>query len=303
MTTPANPRDWTEPPEWWRKWRPLRWIAALLVVLVLYRACGTGDSERPAPAAPPAPAVEPTAPPPAEPVESAPAAPVAPLPASPAVPLPKPVNNPPAPAAVPAPAPAATPAAAPAPAPLVESEPVFEEESLPPVTYRAYLQSPADPVTLFDGMKSYSGVDEIFTRLKRNEMEPQLQSFHTRVPVGVPPRELDVLRMSPYRHLGVEGSLELQFFNDRLYQAEFEPGDAEAYQRALRRALPALERRRTGRSELRQGNLRIASSLDLAVSDVGKALGTRPFVIWQDIRLVQQRDAWDREFGPKKAAP
>ena len=43
--------------------------------------------------------------------------------------------------------------------------------------------------------------------------------------------------------------------------------------------------------------LRIASSLDLAVSEVGRNLRTRPFVIWQDLRLVRQRDRWDARYA------
>lgn len=273
-TTPAQPkkRDWMEPPEWWRRWRPLRWLAGALLLSGAYAWIKPLLPERSE--QPPAVTAE-SSPSPAEPSATA----VAETEAAPAV--------------------QSAAAGAPIPEPFVYEE----DQSLPPVAYQAYLASPPDPVTLIDGFKSYSGVDENFARLRQGEIEPEQQSFHTRVREGVPPRELDVLRMSSYRHLGVEGVLELQFFNDRLYQAEFEPRNAEAYRKALRQALPELKRHRSGRSELRQGHLRIASSVDLSVSEVGQALRTRPFVIWQDLRLVQQRDAWDREFGPKKAAP
>lgn len=277
MTPDPKQRDWMEPPEWWKRWRPLRWLAAGLIALGAYSWLQ--------PLLPTEPAAVPTATAPVvavPPVETAPAAVASAAPQAPVEPV------------------AAPPPAAAAPKPAVVFE---EEEALPPVAYQAYLASPSDPVPLIAGIKSYSSVDDVFARLKQGEREPQQQSFHTRVREGVPPRELDVLSMKPYQHLGVEGALELQFFNDRLYQAEFEPADAEAYRKALRQALPDLKRRRSGRSELHQGHLRVASSLDLSVSDVGQALRTRPFVIWQDTRLVQQRDAWDREFGPKKAAP
>jgi len=63
--------------------------------------------------------------------------------------------------------------------------------------------------------------------------------------------------------------------------------------------VPQLPRERSGRSEFSEGPLRVASSIDLAVSEVGAALRTRPFVLWQDTRLIEQRDAWDRRFAGK----
>ncbi len=59
---------------------------------------------------------------------------------------------------------------------------------------------------------------------------------------------------------------------------------------------------KNARREKIEGSLRIASTVELAVSKVGQHLGTEPFILWQDLRLIQQRDEWDRTFGsiPKK---
>lgn len=110
-----------------------------------------------------------------------------------------------------------------------------------------------------------------------------------------PPYRVDTLRVEPYRHLDAEGSLSLQFFNDRLFQVEFAPADAERYARRLR-AL-GLQRDANARAEKIDGNLRLASTVELAISPVGRQLRTQPYVIWQDLRLVRERDEWDQKFG------
>lgn len=311
-----------EPPGWWKRWRPLRWLAALIVLVALVTGIKSlfaphddawVNVEAPAPVEPAA--VAPTEASAAEIPQAAvaPAADIAqePDPAPAAAAAPAVAATPVVPAAVTAPAAAAAEKSEAVAAIPVQSPPatvgadtaVFEEEeeAQPPPTLdeKAYTAIAPNRVMLMGMFKSYSGVDEIHRQLSAKGEEPTLQSNHAPKRAGIPPRELDVLRKKPYRHLGVDGTLELQFFNDRLYQAEFEPDDADAYSVAVRKALPQLKRAKSGRSELRDGPLRIASSVDLAVSDVGQSLRTRPFVLWQDVRLVQQRDAWDYRYAQK----
>ncbi len=303
-----------EPPGWWKRWRPLRWLAAAIVLVALVTTIKSlftphddawVNVETPAPADA-ATVVTPTAP---APEASAPAADTAQEPAADAAPaVPAAVAAVPA-APVVAAAPekveavAAIPVPPPAPTTAAAETVIFEEEeeAPPPATLdeKAYTAIAPNRVMLMGVFKSYSGVDEIHRQLSAKGEEPALQSNHAPKRPGIPPRELDVLRKKPYRHLGVNGTLELQFFNDRLYQAEFEPDDADSYRVAVRKSLPQLKRAKSGRSELRDGTLRIASSVELAVSDVGQSLRTRPFVLWQDVRLVQQRDAWDYRYAQK----
>ncbi|HEY0974707.1 MAG TPA: hypothetical protein VGE57_09465 [Solimonas sp.] len=350
MTTPPRrKRDWLEPPDWWKKWRPLRWLAALLIVLAVVswlpplfgpdpaasskRALVTTPGnplsddpdgevalvpEEALEAAivkkPPAPSANETAPTPVpakatvpDPADAAKKAAgdkkestdKAAVAAATGTPAAAPPASAPSPAVVPAPTPAAPPAV------VVESE--EEDEVLTRLEaqqtrdYRAFTERLPNPVPLIAKFRSYSSVDAVHTALVAAKYEPIQESNHARPRKDAPPRNLDLLRVRGYRHLGVEGVLELQFFNDRLLQAEFEPGDAEAYRTVLRRSMPQLPRERSGRSEFRDGALRVASNLDLAVSEVGGALRTRPFVLWQDQRLIQQRDSWDQRFGPKPA--
>ena len=126
---------------------------------------------------------------------------------------------------------------------------------------------------------------------------------HRMVNADFPPRDLDTVLVEGYEHLGSKGSLTLKFFNDRLYEAEFSPAQPEGYAGPLRKAYPAFKRDRVGKMELVTGTLRIASNVELAISPVGKGLRTSPYVIWQDQRLIRQRNQWDESYGsiPYKA--
>lgn len=110
-----------------------------------------------------------------------------------------------------------------------------------------------------------------------------------------PPYALETIRVLDFRHLDNLGSLTLSFFNNRLFQAEFVPTDAEAYARRVRKM--GLSRDANARAEKIDGNLRIASTLELAISPVGRQLRSEPFVLWQDLRLIRERDDWDQKFG------
>lgn len=354
MTTlPPKKRDWLEPPEWWKKWRPLRWLAGLLVLIAVLSwvqpLFSPGDSARlderspaetrlppgavvaeddpdpdgeralvvdaaletsagkisaaptaaaeakPDPVVPPAATIPPAAV--AKPPPSA-AAPVVAKAPAPKNPEPAPAPGKPPAAAASGTVGAATADAAP-PAAAEEDEELTTLEAQQSRDYRAYTERMPNPVVLMSIFRSYSSVDAVYGALNAAKYEPIQESNHSKVRAGVPPRNLDLMRVKGYRHLGAEGTLELQFFNDRLTQAEFEPDadETESYRAALRRSMPQLPRERSGRSEFRDGQLRVASSVDLALSEVGTALRTRPFVLWQDLRLIEQRDTWDQRFG------
>lgn len=166
-------------------------------------------------------------------------------------------------------------------------------------TRRAYTSAVplAQRLPFFSPFTSYASVDEISGVLHAARYEVERRARHADVPPRLPPNNLDTLYVAGYRHLGEPGQLELQFFNDRLYQLEFEPADAQAYRQKFRTRWSNLRREKNGRSERVQGSLRIASSLDLATSEVGRALQTRPFVLWQDLRLIRQRDDWNLQFA------
>jgi hypothetical protein len=314
-------RDWLEPPAWWKKVKPLRWLLGAVVLLGIYSAIralwpaseapavatapATTVAEAPPPAVavPPAetpapgiatpvtPAPEPvipnTVPSPPEPVpEPAKPEPAKPEPAKPAPPEPEPPKPDPT---KPRTSPAEPPTAGP------EAEPPRWEENAPMAS--DYTRVEQDRLLLADQFRSYDSVTVVQGQLTNQSFTPTVQSTHRKLHADVPPYDLDTITVEKFKHLDVEGTLTMGFFNDRLYEVEFEPSEPKKYLDALRRKTPFMRRGESGRSEYLEGHLRLASSLELAISDVGKALHTRPYVLWQDRRLVGQRDSWDYQFS------
>lgn len=160
-------------------------------------------------------------------------------------------------------------------------------------------------VALIDGFTSQAAVADVEARLQARGEAPVRRRLARPPSASYPPQALDTLSVADHALLDTRGRLTLEFFNDRLYEIGFEPVDSEAARRALKRAYPELRRDRNGRAERIVGDLRLAANLDLAVSPVGQSLQTRPYVLWQDRRLIAERDDWDRRFGaiPVPAAP
>lgn len=160
-----------------------------------------------------------------------------------------------------------------------------------------YLKVEKNGVKLAGLFKSYSSVDQVTTQLDKDNLASLRNRNHRPPSDRYPPRDLDTLTVAPYTHLGSEGTLTLEFFNDRLYEAHFQPKDAGGYAEALHKVDGRLKRDRIGKAEYKDGALRVASNVDLAKSDVGISLGTKPYVIWQDTRLIQLREEWDAAYG------
>ena len=155
----------------------------------------------------------------------------------------------------------------------------------------------AGPVRLMGAFKSYDDEESLRAQLAEAGIAPE-RSLLSKTPSGrYPPRDMVTLTATKFRHLGELGTLSLELFNNRLMEAEFRPEDASAYAKALRRSIPSLPRGSTGTSEVVQGQLRVFSNVDLAKSRVGGNLGTDAVVLWQDLRLMAQRDEWDSRFG------
>lgn len=151
-------------------------------------------------------------------------------------------------------------------------------------------------VPLIDPFRSYEDLQSVTATLSAAGFgQWEATSRRAVESSSYPPYRFDTVKVARYRNMDSTGSLSLRFFNNRLYQAEFVPDKPEDYARRLR-ALD-LSRDANARAEKIDGNLRVASTVGLAISPVGMQLGTEPFVIWQDLRLIRQRDQWDEEFG------
>jgi len=151
-------------------------------------------------------------------------------------------------------------------------------------------------IALTAGFASYQSVEAVAARLT----EQGVEAAHRRIARPTSPRYpmhvLDTLSLD-YALLGTKGRMTLEFFNDRLYEIGYTPEDASICAAELKHEEPQLRRDRNGRAERSEGDLRIASNVDLAISSVGRSLRTEPYVLWQDQRLIRERNDWDAKFG------
>lgn len=179
------------------------------------------------------------------------------------------------------------------------------QAQLPHPDTAAYRNVAADRLPLLQTLNSYDDEALIQQALQAAGLRAQRQVL-SKPPSGrYPPRELVSLTVENFQHWGEPGVLRLELFNNRLMEAEFRPTNAARFAAALRRNLPKLPRGATGTTELIEGNLRVYSNVEFATSGVGGNLATKPLVLWQDLRLMRQRDDWDVRFGsiPVPAAP
>ena len=308
-----------EPPEWWIKYKPLRWVFALVVLFGIYRGvvprfldddspppAPTETAETkipafpddsavkpqptPAPAPPAAAKVEPiAAPPPPTVVPPTPPPLVKPTPPPPvAKPTPAPVAQPTPPAAKPTPPAVAKPTPPATPPPTVA-------KATPPTGPARFTAVEAERVTFMDKLRSYDSVDKLQGQLRVGGFSAEQSTIEKKVPPDrYPPFRSDTLLVTNYKHGNHEGKLTLEFFNDRLYQAQFIPKQPREYLQWLRRNDVPLARRSSGRSSYTSGHLQVVSNIDFATSEFGSTMSTAPFVMWEDTRLVQQM----RDWGP-----
>ena len=166
-----------------------------------------------------------------------------------------------------------------------------------------YTERQGSVVPLADVFTSYDSVASASARLAAKGFRPLRSSSNKPASRRYPPRDLDTFTVENYEYLSQGGRLILEFFNDRLYEARFEPEDVKRFTQRLHAIEPELRRDRIGMSELVRGDQRISSNVDLAANKVGRFLETRPYVIWQDRRLKQQLGEWELRYGPEAAHP
>lgn len=160
----------------------------------------------------------------------------------------------------------------------------------------------ADPAHFLAGFSSYQSVASAKAVIEASSATWTQTERHALPSSRYPVRDFDELFVTDFGFCGSNGLLSLQFFNDRLFEATFDPVDAQVCLQAIGERYPALQRDDNGRAEWVDGQMRIATNLELAISPVGRALDTRPYVIWQDQRLIAERDEWERRFAASGVA-
>lgn len=152
-------------------------------------------------------------------------------------------------------------------------------------------------VMLAEVFRSYDSEAATSTALEAAGLTIQRKVLERPSSPRYPPRRMATFTVANYQHLGCTGTLALEFFNNRLMEADFRPDEPARYAPRLRRAFPELRSTGTGHAQATRVPLRIWSSVELAKSKVGRTLGSEGVVLWQDQRLIAQRDDWDARFG------
>ena len=212
-------RNWLEAPEWWKKWRPLRWIAVGTIIFSLASVSWTVKQYMP----------------PSEHPDTA--------------------------------------------------------------LYTAVEDQRVD----LAGFRSYDTMEAVQSVLAAGHFTATLAQLHSTPSAAYPEHKMDTLTVEKYRHLDQPGQLTLEFFNNRLYEVDFAPAEPKIYALALHKAIPELKSNQAGDTQWISGALRVSSNVDLAANAVGKSLGSNAYVIWQDLRLIRQRNQWDRDFSAEPA--
>lgn len=162
----------------------------------------------------------------------------------------------------------------------------------------ALFRALAEPrASLAGAFRSYDAEAAITAQLSAAGLSVRRSVLQRPHSTRYPPRTMVTLTVEGYQHLGNAGVLVLELFNDRLMEADFRPDDPSRYTARLHSQYPSLKRDRTGHAEWLAEPLRIWSTVDLANSKVGRTLGSEGVVLWQDTRLIAQRDDWDARFG------
>ena len=172
-------------------------------------------------------------------------------------------------------------------------------QSKEPPELKFFTERVVDGVPMADEFLSYESISDVEAKLAYDQLHPDHTSSHKPKSRRYPPRDLDALEVRGFSHLGQTGTLTLEFFNDRLYEVRFQPEDLQdAYVKRLHQGDTGLGRDHIGTVDLTRGSQRVSSNVDLAMTKVGRALHTRPYVIWQDLRLKQQLKLWEDTYGP-----
>ena len=212
-------RSWLQPPEWWQKWKPLRWLAVATIIFSLASMSWTVKQYLP-------------------------------------------------------------------------------PDEHPQTDFYKSVEAQREDL---GGFRSYDTLDAVRATLAAGSYTATLSQLHSTPSAAYPEHKMDTLTVEKYRHLDQPGQLTLEFFNNRLYEVDFNPAEPKAYAAALHRALPNLKSNQAGDTEWINGSLRVSSNVDLAANAVGQSLGSNAYVIWQDLRLIRQRNQWDRDFSAEPA--
>ena len=145
----------------------------------------------------------------------------------------------------------------------------------------------SDRAKLIDPFESYENISTVQQRLTDGGFKWAVIEDSQTVAKGEkrPPFHIHVIKVENFSNQGFEGSLKLQFFNDRMMAAWFYPKNFTSYRAALESRYPEL---RSGGATVIDQFTRIEFGVDHEQHD---------YVAWEDSRLRDELALWIRRYA------
>lgn len=145
---------------------------------------------------------------------------------------------------------------------------------------------PEDRADLLGMFRSYTSLSDTQTQLRASGMEFSTEEGTTPAASDKrPPFRVDTIVVKAYEHVGHQGELRVEFFNDRLVGVHFYPLNIDAYANKLSQILG---KPLPPEGEFTDANARVWRGLDYK---------GRPYVGCEDTRLAREMDSWIRRFS------
>ncbi len=171
----------------------------------------------------------------------------------------------------------------------------------PPPDFSAYLRVEEPREALLGNFRSYDSERSAARQLHHAGLKWTAEHTHIEGTYQFPPYKLDTLIVDDYQDRGIAGTLTLEFFNDRLLRATFNPVEAKNYYFRVQSDGVRFDKQSPSVWEYEAGNLRVRSNILYAISNMGQTLRTVPYVSWEDTRLAAQDRQWYENYGSKYA--
>lgn len=144
----------------------------------------------------------------------------------------------------------------------------------------------ADRAKLIDPFESYENISTVQQRLTDGGFSWAVIEDSRTVVKGEkrPPFHTYVIKVDNFSNLGFEGTLKLEFFNDRVMAAWFYPKKFSSYRAMLESRYPEL---RSGKTVIDQ----------FARMEFGVDHEQRDYVVWEDSRLRDELDLWIKRYA------
>lgn len=145
----------------------------------------------------------------------------------------------------------------------------------------------SDRAKLLAPFESYASISDVEEILKSRGLVWQVIEKESTIAKGErrPPFNVYIIRVGNFTHLGFEGKLRLEFFNNRLMATWFYPTNLSAYRKVIEEHYPELR----------------AKQASMVGKNTGIEFGTdhekHDYIAWEDVRLRDEFSLWIKRYS------